>query len=115
MPARSAAISVVGRGGPRPSARSPAPRSGTSSGIGPKRRLLVMRYIGSMAIESVNPATGERLRAFEPQAPAAVEAKLAAAAAAFKSWSRRPVAERARGVAARGRDPGRRERRRSRP
>ena len=48
-----------------------------------------------MAIESVNPATGERLRAFDPDAPAAVEAKLAAAAAAFKSWSRRPVAERA--------------------
>jgi succinate-semialdehyde dehydrogenase/glutarate-semialdehyde dehydrogenase len=48
-----------------------------------------------MAIESVNPATGERLRAFAAEAPAAVEAKLAAAAAAFKSWSRRPVAERA--------------------
>ena len=46
-----------------------------------------------MAIESVNPATGERLRVFEPHAPAAVEAKLAAAAAAFKSWSRRPVAD----------------------
>src|SRR5262245_33423149 len=54
-----------------------------------------MRYIGSMAIDSVNPATGERLRVFEPDAPAAVEAKLAAAATAFKSWSRRPVAERA--------------------
>jgi len=54
-----------------------------------------MRYIGSMAIESVNPATGERLRVFEPDAPAAVEAKLAAAATAFKTWSRRPVAERA--------------------
>ena len=48
-----------------------------------------------MAIESVNPATGERLRVFEPHAPAAVETKLAAAAAAFKSWSRQPVAERA--------------------
>ena len=54
-----------------------------------------MRYIESMAIESVNPATGERLRAFEPDAPDAVAAKLAAAAAAFKSWSGRPVAERA--------------------
>ena len=54
-----------------------------------------MRYIGSMAIESVNPATGERLRVFEPDAPAAVEAKLAAAATAFKTWSRRPIAERA--------------------
>jgi succinate-semialdehyde dehydrogenase/glutarate-semialdehyde dehydrogenase len=48
-----------------------------------------------MAIESVNPATGERLRAFEPDAPAAVEDKLAAAAAAFRDWRRRPVTERA--------------------
>ncbi|HXT99970.1 MAG TPA: aldehyde dehydrogenase family protein, partial [Polyangia bacterium] len=48
-----------------------------------------------MAIESVNPATGERLRAFEPDTTATVEAKLGAAATAFKSWSRRPVAERA--------------------
>jgi succinate-semialdehyde dehydrogenase/glutarate-semialdehyde dehydrogenase len=48
-----------------------------------------------MPIESVNPASGERLRVFEPHGPAAVEAKLAAATAAFKSWSRQPVAERA--------------------
>jgi succinate-semialdehyde dehydrogenase / glutarate-semialdehyde dehydrogenase len=54
-----------------------------------------MRYIGSMAIESVNPATGERLRAFEPETAAGIDGKLAAAAAAFKSWSRVPVAERA--------------------
>jgi len=54
-----------------------------------------MRYIGFMAIESVNPATGRRLRAFEPYTPAAVEGKLAAAAAAFPAWSRRPIAERA--------------------
>jgi len=93
MPARSAAISPSRR---RPSAicQVPCPTIGTSSGIGPKRRFF-MRYIGSMAIESVNPATGERLRAFEPHTPGAVEGKLAAAAAAFKSWSRRPVAERA--------------------
>jgi succinate-semialdehyde dehydrogenase/glutarate-semialdehyde dehydrogenase len=54
-----------------------------------------MRYIGFMAIESVNPATGERLHAFEPLGPAAVEAKLTAAARAFRTWSHRPVAERA--------------------
>jgi succinate-semialdehyde dehydrogenase / glutarate-semialdehyde dehydrogenase len=48
-----------------------------------------------MAIESVNPATGERLRAFQAHSPAEVEGKLSTAAAAFKSWSRRPVAERA--------------------
>jgi succinate-semialdehyde dehydrogenase / glutarate-semialdehyde dehydrogenase len=53
-----------------------------------------MRYIQFMAIESVNPATGERLRAFDALAPAAVEAKLAAAARAFPAWSHRPVAER---------------------
>jgi succinate-semialdehyde dehydrogenase/glutarate-semialdehyde dehydrogenase len=49
-----------------------------------------------MAIESVNPATGERVRVFEPHGPAAVEEKLARAAEAFKSWRRRPVEERAR-------------------
>ena len=52
-----------------------------------------------MAIESVNPATGERLRAFEPLGPAAIEDRLARAAAVFRSWSRRPVAERAAVVA----------------
>jgi succinate-semialdehyde dehydrogenase/glutarate-semialdehyde dehydrogenase len=48
-----------------------------------------------MAIESVNPATGQRLRSFDAETPAAVERKLAAAADAFKNWSRQPVAERA--------------------
>ena len=48
-----------------------------------------------MAIESVNPATGQRLRSFDAETPAAVEGKLAAAAAAFKDWSRRPVEARA--------------------
>src|SRR3954467_1537954 len=94
MPARSASISVAFW---RPSAIShvPCPTTGTSSAIGPNRRFF-MRYIRSMPIESVNPATGERLRVFEPHGPAAVEAKLAAAAAAFKRWSRQPVGERAR-------------------
>ena len=48
-----------------------------------------------MRIESVNPATGERLRVFEPESATAVEAKLARARAAFKTWSRRPLGERA--------------------
>jgi succinate-semialdehyde dehydrogenase/glutarate-semialdehyde dehydrogenase len=52
-----------------------------------------------MAIESVNPATGARLAAFEPLGPGAVDDKLARAEAAFRSWSRRPVAERAAVVA----------------
>src|SRR5580693_2915213 len=47
-----------------------------------------------MAIETVNPATGERLGSFEPESPAALEQKLARAAAAFAAWSHRPVAER---------------------
>jgi len=55
-----------------------------------------------MAIESVNPTTGERLRVFEPHTPSAVEARLAAAEAAFRSWSRRPVAERAQVLRAAG-------------
>jgi succinate-semialdehyde dehydrogenase/glutarate-semialdehyde dehydrogenase len=52
-----------------------------------------------MRIESVNPTTGERLRVFEPESPAAVEAKLGRAATAFKAWSRRPLGARAAIVA----------------
>jgi succinate-semialdehyde dehydrogenase / glutarate-semialdehyde dehydrogenase len=55
-----------------------------------------------MAIESVNPATGERWRTFEPESTEEVEAKLARAAAAFRVWSRRPVQERAAVVARAG-------------
>jgi succinate-semialdehyde dehydrogenase / glutarate-semialdehyde dehydrogenase len=55
-----------------------------------------------MRIESVNPATGERLRSFEPESAAAVEAKVARAASAFKEWSRRPLGERAEIVARAG-------------
>ena len=61
-----------------------------------------MHYIKGMPIESVNPATGERLRTFEPEGAAAVEAKLGRAAAAFGAWSRRPVGERAAVVARAG-------------
>jgi succinate-semialdehyde dehydrogenase/glutarate-semialdehyde dehydrogenase len=55
-----------------------------------------------MPIESVNPTTGETVRSFEPAAPAAIDEKLARARAAFRDWSRRPLAERARIVARAG-------------
>jgi succinate-semialdehyde dehydrogenase/glutarate-semialdehyde dehydrogenase len=55
-----------------------------------------------MAIESVNPATGERLRVFEPLSPDAVEQKLARASDAARMWRARPVAERAEVVARAG-------------
>jgi succinate-semialdehyde dehydrogenase/glutarate-semialdehyde dehydrogenase len=55
-----------------------------------------------MRIESVNPATGERLRAFEVEGAPAVEAKLERAARAFRAWSRRPLGERAAIVARAG-------------
>jgi succinate-semialdehyde dehydrogenase/glutarate-semialdehyde dehydrogenase len=47
-----------------------------------------------MAIESIDPATGKRLRSFEALDDAALEEKLARAAAAFRSWGRVPVRER---------------------
>jgi succinate-semialdehyde dehydrogenase/glutarate-semialdehyde dehydrogenase len=47
-----------------------------------------------MAIETINPTTGERLRTFQPESPAVVEEKLARAAKAFEAWSRRTVSER---------------------
>jgi succinate-semialdehyde dehydrogenase / glutarate-semialdehyde dehydrogenase len=48
-----------------------------------------------MAIASVNPATGERLRMFPPDDDATIEQKLAAAAARFRTWRRAPFADRA--------------------
>jgi succinate-semialdehyde dehydrogenase/glutarate-semialdehyde dehydrogenase len=47
-----------------------------------------------MAIETINPATGERSATFEPLGQAELEEKLTRAARAFRSWSRRPLAER---------------------
>jgi succinate-semialdehyde dehydrogenase/glutarate-semialdehyde dehydrogenase len=55
-----------------------------------------------VAIESVNPATGERLRSFEALTPAEVDAKLGRAAEAFRSWRRQPVGARAAIVARAG-------------
>jgi succinate-semialdehyde dehydrogenase / glutarate-semialdehyde dehydrogenase len=43
----------------------------------------------------VNPATGETLATYDTLSDAGVEAAIAAAASAFRSWSRTPVAERA--------------------
>jgi succinate-semialdehyde dehydrogenase / glutarate-semialdehyde dehydrogenase len=52
-----------------------------------------------MPIESVDPASGERLRTFEPESLAVVETKLGRADAASRAWRRRPVAARAAVVA----------------
>jgi succinate-semialdehyde dehydrogenase/glutarate-semialdehyde dehydrogenase len=55
-----------------------------------------------MAIESVNPATGERLQSFQPLGSAALERRVAASTTAFRDWARRPVEERARVIARAG-------------
>ena len=49
-----------------------------------------------MSIASINPATGETLRSFEPHAAAEVEKRLARAASAFQSHRRTSFAQRAR-------------------
>ena len=49
-----------------------------------------------MAIQSVNPATGELLQTFEPDTPAEVERKVALSAASFREWRRVSYADRAR-------------------
>ena len=49
-----------------------------------------------MAIASINPATGETLRVFEPLSSEALEQKLAHAFAAFQSYRKTSFAERAR-------------------
>ncbi len=48
-----------------------------------------------MAIASINPATGETLRAFEPHATAEVERRVALAASLFRRWRATSFAERA--------------------
>jgi len=49
-----------------------------------------------MAIATVNPATGQTLRTFEPHSPAEVEEKLQRACRAFVAYRRLPIAQRAR-------------------
>jgi len=49
-----------------------------------------------MAIASINPATGELLKSFEPLTDAQIEGKLKRAAAAFVKYRRTTFAERAR-------------------
>jgi len=49
-------------------------------------------------IASVNPATGETLRVFEPLTDAQVEEKLASAARAFSTWRRSAFADRRRAM-----------------
>jgi len=49
-----------------------------------------------MAMESINPATGERLKAFTPWSTAQLEQALASAARAAPGWQAAPFSERAR-------------------
>jgi succinate-semialdehyde dehydrogenase / glutarate-semialdehyde dehydrogenase len=49
-----------------------------------------------MAITTVNPATGELLKSFEPLSPAQIEQKLQLAASTFQEYRRTPFAERSR-------------------
>jgi len=55
-----------------------------------------------MAIATINPSTGETLRTFPPLTADAIEERLDLARRAYLSWSRRPVADRARIVARAG-------------
>src|SRR5580698_10853622 len=48
-----------------------------------------------MSIQSINPATGELLRSFEPLGEEAVKAKIAIAHAAFKAYGEIPLEHRA--------------------
>ena len=48
-----------------------------------------------MPIETINPATGARVREFAPLTPHDIDAKLARAHEARVAWARRPIAERA--------------------
>ena len=45
-----------------------------------------MERKSAIAIASINPATGETLRSFEPLADSQIEGKLARAAATYRTW-----------------------------
>src|SRR5437899_1498031 len=49
-----------------------------------------------MAIASINPATGEKIRSFEPLSEGEIEKKLALAAKTFQQYRRTSMSERAR-------------------
>lgn len=51
---------------------------------------------GRRGLASIDPSTGEVLKVFEPHTEAEVDARLAAAVAAFDSWRSTPMTERAR-------------------
>lgn len=55
-----------------------------------------------MAIATVNPATGETLRTFEPLTDAEIEAKLRLAAEVYPKFAKLPISERARMMARAG-------------
>ena len=50
----------------------------------------------AMALQSINPATGETLQTFDTLAPAEVMDRLARATASFRAWKNTPFGERAR-------------------
>src|SRR5580693_1378990 len=54
------------------------------------------RTLQKMAIASINPATGELLKTFEPLSDSQIEQRLQRAAAAFYKYRTVPFAERAR-------------------
>jgi succinate-semialdehyde dehydrogenase/glutarate-semialdehyde dehydrogenase len=56
----------------------------------------MMERRSTIPIASINPATGETLRTFEPLAESEVERKLSRAASTYRSWRRTTFAERAR-------------------
>ena len=49
----------------------------------------------SRGIASINPATGEMLRRFEPDSPGELQRKLALAEETFRSYRKSPLAQRA--------------------
>jgi succinate-semialdehyde dehydrogenase/glutarate-semialdehyde dehydrogenase len=56
----------------------------------------MMERTPAIAIASINPATGETLRTFEPLAGSQIESKLARAATTYQAWRRTPFSERKR-------------------
>src|SRR6185369_4094861 len=109
-PARDPGARLARRGGrAAPRALRAARRRGRREGARRGRRrplnaapAVVILRSRRTAMKSVNPATGDVLKEYPDHGEAEVEARLARAAAVFRTWRRTPFAERSRSLRAAG-------------
>ena len=96
---RSGTVRIDGATVDASRADSTAPRRGTTVAFRIRIAAACLRLADNkrtMAIEAVNPATGETLKTYDEMTPQQTAAAVADAHAAWKTWRKTPFAERAR-------------------